>query len=399
LFKIINKIRINLEILNVRGSEPINPDLKTLFSTPPVLKGYMYGAQEAHEARNSNRLLAIRLETNTSCNLRCRYCYARSGEDTVKIADFNALKHIISEAKGLGIRSVVVIGGGEPTLYPNFRELIAYIDSLEIVPMVFSNTVLMTEELAEFLHEHNASVMGKLDSLNPEVQDYLAGKEGAFENIKAGLANLIKAGFSNPEEPEKLRLGISFVSNKMNLKEIEEIWHFCRQRNIFPNMEILTPTGRANDELEDKLLTADEIKEYKLRLLDIDQKYYGYDWLPYTPITASGCLQHLYSLYINIEGNVRPCAPTKLDEHPALRVNGEYPYNVNRMSLKEIYNSELFTYVRNIDRVLEGRCWNCEYIEECIGCRGYAYSTGINNGIDPLKALRMECQQCFKEKS
>jgi MoaA/NifB/PqqE/SkfB family radical SAM enzyme len=69
------------------------------------------------------------------------------------------------------------------------------------------------------------------------------------------------------------------------------------------------------------------------------------------------------------------------------------------MSLKEIYNSELFTYVRNIDRVLEGRCGNCEYIEECIGCRGYAYSTGINNGIDPLKALRMECQQCFKEKS
>ncbi|HOW14077.1 radical SAM protein [Methanosarcina sp.] len=358
----------------------------------------MYGAQEAHDARNSNRLLAIRLETNTSCNLRCRYCYARSGEDTVKIADFNALKRIISEAKGLGIRSVVVIGGGEPTLYPNFRELIAYIDSLEIVPMVFSNTVLMTEELAEFLHEHNASVMGKLDSLNPEVQDYLAGKEGAFENIKAGLANLIKAGFSNPEEPEKLRLGISFVSNKMNLKEIKEIWHFCRQNNIFPNMEILTPTGRANNQLEDKLLTADEIKEYKLKLLEIDRKYYGYNWLPYTPITASGCLQHLYSLYINIEGDVRPCAPTKLDEHPALRVNGKYPYNVNRMSLKEIYNSELFTYVRNIDRVLEGRCWNCEYIEECIGCRGYAYSTGINNGIDPLKALRMECQQCFKEK-
>jgi MoaA/NifB/PqqE/SkfB family radical SAM enzyme len=66
------------------------------------------------------------------------------------------------------------------------------------------------------------------------------------------------------------------------------------------------------------------------------------------------------------------------------------------MSLKEIYDSDLFTYVRNIDRVLEGRCGNCEYREECIGCRGYAYSVGINNGVDPLEALRMECQQCFK---
>ncbi len=378
------------------GSELINPDMSALFSPPPVLKGYMYGAQEAYEARNSNRLLAIRLETNKSCNLRCRYCYAQSGEDSANMADFNKLKHIVSEAKELGIRSVVVIGGGEPTLHPNFRELISYIDSLGIIPVIFSNTILMTQELAEFLYEHNASVMGKLDSLKPEIQDYLAGREGAFQDIKKGLENLLAAGFSEPSEPGKLRLGVSFVSNKMNLGEIEEIWHFCRQNNIFPNMEILTPTGRANDELEDKLLTPEEIKEYKLRLLEIDRKYYGHDWLPYTPITASGCLQHLYSLYINIEGNVRPCAPTKLDEHPALRIDGKYPYNVNRMSLRKIYNSDLFTYVRNIDKVLEGRCGNCEHREECIGCRGYAYSVGINKGLNPLEALRMECQQCFK---
>lgn len=376
--------------------EPKNLDTLSLFSPPPILKGYMYGAQEAHQARNSNRLLAIRLETNKSCNLRCRYCYAQSGEDSAKIAEFNNLKRIIQEAKELGIRSVVVIGGGEPTLYPSFRDLIAYIDSLGIIPVIFSNTVLMTEELAGFLYKHNASVMGKLDSLKPEVQDYLAGRAGTSEDIKKGLGNLLKAGFSKPVGPGELRLGVSFVSNKMNLEEIEEIWHFCRQNNIFPNMEILTPTGRANDELEDKLLTADEIKEYKLKLLEIDRKYYGHDWLPYTPITAIGCLQHLYSLYINIEGNVRPCAPTKLDEHPALKIGGEYPYNINKMSLREIYDSRLFTYVRNIDKMLEGKCKNCEHNEECIGCRGYAYSVGVKHGIDPLKALRMECQQCFK---
>ncbi|HII02462.1 TPA: radical SAM protein [Methanosarcinaceae archaeon] len=71
----------------------------------------MYGAEEAYEARDSDRLLAIRLETNTSCNLRCRYCYAQSGGDSVKIADFDVLKRVISEAKELGIKSVVVIGG------------------------------------------------------------------------------------------------------------------------------------------------------------------------------------------------------------------------------------------------------------------------------------------------
>ncbi|MGB9928570.1 MAG: radical SAM/SPASM domain-containing protein [Methanosarcina sp.] len=378
------------------GKNSKSSDISGSFLPPPMLRGYMYGSEEAYTARNSNKLLAIRLETNKACNLRCRYCYAQSEEDLVKRADFEVLKRIILEAKELGIKSVVVIGGGEPILYPNFRDLISYIDSLGIIPVVFSNTILMTEDLAEFLHRHNASVMGKLDSLKPELQDYLAGRKGVFKEIQQGFNNLLNAGFSEPSEPGKLRLGVSFVSNKMNLAEIEEIWHFCRRNNIFPNMEILTPTGRANDELEDQLLTPDEIKEYKLKLLDIDRKYYGYDWLPYTPITASGCLQHLYSLYINIEGNVRPCAPTKLDEHPDLKINGEYLYNVNKMSLKEIYHSDLFSYVRNIDKVLEGRCRECEYKVECIGCRGYAYSVGINKGIAPLDALKMECQQCFK---
>ena len=75
--------------------EPKNSDTLSLFSQPPVLKGYMYGAQEARDARNSNRLLAIRLETNKSCNLRCRYCYAQSEQGQAKITDFNNLKRII----------------------------------------------------------------------------------------------------------------------------------------------------------------------------------------------------------------------------------------------------------------------------------------------------------------
>ncbi|MDD4332262.1 MAG: radical SAM protein [Methanosarcinaceae archaeon] len=375
----------------------INTNPEKLFSPPPVLKGYLYGAKAAYAARDSGKLLALRLETNTSCNLRCRYCYAQSGEALAKFADFKTLCRVLSEAKELGARSAVIIGGGEPTLYPEFRELVAYIDSLKLVPMIFSNTLLITESLAAFLYEHNASVMGKLDSLRPEVQDYLAGGEGVFVGIKKGLSNLINAGFSEVEEPGILRLGVSFVSNKMNLGEIEKIWHFCRKNQIFPNMEILTPTGRANAELADKFLTAEEIRNYKLKLLALDRKHYGYDWLPYTPITASGCLQHLYSFYINIKGDVRPCAPTKLDEHPALKVGGKYPYNVNQMSLKEIYASELFTYVRNIDKVLEGRCRACIHLNECIGCRGYAYSLGVNKGLGPLKALRTECQQCFKE--
>ncbi len=363
---------------------------------PPLLVGYTYDPEEAYRARDEGRLLAIRLETNKTCNLQCRYCYAESIRGQERVQDYGKLLNVVSQAADLGVQSVVVIGGGEPTIHPMFRDLISFIHSRGIIPMIFTNTLTMTEDLARFLFESNASVMGKLDSLSAETQDYLCNRRGAFERIRRGLDNLLEAGFGSPEEQRKLRLGVSFVSCRLNLDEIEDIWHFCRERNIFPNMEVLTPTGRAKQHLLDCGVTLAEIREYKLRVLEIDRSVYGYDWLPYTPLAASGCLQHLYSLYVTIEGNVRPCAPTKFDEHPVLRRRGVYPHNVFRRSMQEIYRDPLFRYVRYIDRYLEGKCGDCAHLSECIGCRGYSYAVGVNEGKPPLEALRSECLQCFK---
>jgi MoaA/NifB/PqqE/SkfB family radical SAM enzyme len=375
----------------------LGTELVKAYARPPILLGYTYDPQEAYRARDENRLLAVRIETNRSCNLRCRYCYAQSGGDLTAELDIRVLQNRIHQAAELGARSIVVIGGGEPTLHRHFRRLISFIHDHGMIPVIFTNTVNVTPPLARFLQENNASIMGKCDSLQPSVQDYLAGCAGAFERIRAGLQRLIDAGFTEVHDPHRLRLGVSFVSCRRNLPEMEEIWRYCRENHIFPNMEVLTPTGRALETLSGQYLTPEEIRDHKLRLLDLDRQRFGYDWLVYTPLIASGCLQHLYSLYITLEGNVRPCAPTKFDEHPALRRDGVYPYNAFRRPLAEIYHDPLFRYVRTIDKHLEGKCRSCAHLDECIGCRGYAYAVGVNQGKGPLRALRSECQQCFRE--
>ena len=364
------------------------------YHRPPILVGYTYEPADAYLARDQERLLSLRLETNRSCNLRCRYCYARSSPDDGRRLEADQLERIVRQAADLGARSIVVIGGGEPTLHPHFERLVGFIHSLQMVPVVFTNAVLMTRDLARSLYASNASVMVKLDSLQPSVQDHLAGRRGAFKLMQEGIANLVEAGFTRVDDPHRLRLGASFVSCRMNTGEIEEIWHYCRRGGIFPNMEVLTPTGRADQELIGQGLTTEEIQAYKLKLLQVDRACYGFDWLPHTPLTASGCLQHLYSLYVTIDGDVRPCAPTKFDEHPALRRRGVYPYNVFRATLREIHRSELFEYVRHIDAHLEGRCRRCRHLDECIGCRGYAYSVGVKAGLGPREALRGPCLQC-----
>ncbi len=91
---------------------------------------------------------------------------------------------------------------------------------------------------------------------------------------------------------------------------------------------------------------------------------------------------------------MRPCAPTKFDEHPSLKNDGLYPHNVRTRPLKDIYEDPLFRYVRHIESHLEGRCGGCEHLNQCIGCRGYSYAVGVNEGKDPYSALKGECLQC-----
>jgi len=368
-----------------------------MYERPPILRGYAHDPADAWAARDVGRLLAVRLETNRTCNLRCRYCHAESVRKLDQEMAYDTVVDVVAQARDLGAESVVLLGGGEPTLHPRFRTLIARIDAMGMVPVVFTNCMLVDRDVAQFLYDHNASVMGKLDSLRASVQDYLAGSPGASRLIRQGLDHLMDVGFCQVDDPHRLRLGVSFVSCRLNINEIDGIWHFCRECNVFPRMDVLAPTGRAKRELPDQVLSRDQVQACKLKLLEIDRAHYGFNWLPYTPLAAAGCLQHLHSLYVTITGDVRPCAPTKFDEHPDLRINGVYPHNVRRRSLREIYDDALFDYVRHIDQHLEGKCGSCPHGVECLGCRGDAYAVGVNAGKAPRAALRGECPQCVRE--
>lgn len=125
----------------------------------------------------------------------------------------------------MGAESVVVIGGGEPTLYPKFKDLVCYLNNKEMIPVVFTHTTTMTPELATFLFKQNASIIGKLDSLIEEKQDMFAGKKGTCRRIKMGINHLINADFTNEVDPLFLRLSLSFVINKANIEELPPLWH------------------------------------------------------------------------------------------------------------------------------------------------------------------------------
>jgi radical SAM protein with 4Fe4S-binding SPASM domain len=354
------------------------------FKKPPELVGYNFSPMAARRARNSGRLLSLRVETSQECNLKCLYCNSSTEFKPPDEISFDQIKQAILQAKALGARSVVVTGGGEPTIYPQFPELVKFINQENLIPVIFTNGQELTARLAKFLFKENASVLFKLDSFKAAVQDRLCHKKGSFWKILRCLENLLAAGF-NRNGINQLRAGISFVVTKINYQDTPEIWRFCRANHLYPNLEQLVPRNRGLKHLKNLQISNRTLNQLKQKLLDFDRKKYGYNWLVHSPLAGQGCFQTFYSLYLTSTGYLQPCADIAIER-----------FNIKNFPLAEVLKKPFFQLARHVDQKLTGACASCRYHSACIGCRGIAFTTGINQGLSPEAALCAPDPLCYK---
>jgi organic radical activating enzyme len=83
--------------------------------------------------------VSINLDLTTACNYRCDHCIDWDILNTKNNHDEQALKNALAEMRERGLKSVILIGGGEPTVYPNFSGMVRYIKSLGLQVAVVSN--------------------------------------------------------------------------------------------------------------------------------------------------------------------------------------------------------------------------------------------------------------------
>nr|VFJ45746.1 MAG: Radical SAM superfamily enzyme, MoaA/NifB/PqqE/SkfB family [Candidatus Kentron sp. DK] len=339
----------------------------------PNLEGYLFS-----DRNKNDELWSLRLETNENCNLLCRYCFASATtEKRHGPVEIGKIKRLVDQAGPLGLRSVIFIGPGEPLLYPGLFEVFEYFKPLKIIPVIITNGTLISEENARHLFDLNASILLKYDSMNPDTQDYLSGKEGTGNKIRRALSILKNTGYTNEK-----KLGLSFVTTKINISEVPDFWYFCRENNIFPNIEQVGEEGRAREQ-NDLLLENDDFMKLKRELSEIDKKF-DYSWDPCMPLPGVGCNQFLYSCYVS--GNkITPCAG----------VTWGIDYD-DDTALSTAWYSKVFSKFRDMAQkegcLVDGRyCW---------GCRGSAFNYWIKNGVPAEKAVAMQdpdCEHCDRK--
>ena len=114
--------------------------------------------------------VSINLDITTACNFACDHCVDKDILNTGIKYKHETLLDSLKLMAEKGLRSVIVIGGGEPTVYPKFAETVRFIKSLGLQVAVVSNGSRMQRiaEIADCLDE-NDWVRLSLDSGSDDV--------------------------------------------------------------------------------------------------------------------------------------------------------------------------------------------------------------------------------------
>ncbi|MEM9622362.1 MAG: radical SAM protein [Pseudomonadota bacterium] len=83
--------------------------------------------------------ISINLDLTTACNYQCDHCVDLDILNTGIRFEHDKLLSSLELMAQRGLRSVIVIGGGEPTLYPKFAETIRFMKSLGLQVAIVSN--------------------------------------------------------------------------------------------------------------------------------------------------------------------------------------------------------------------------------------------------------------------
>ena len=272
----------------------------------PIIRGWgIYNEEELKDYIDNNKLGMIYDGVSAKCDINCIYCVTKSGKAVPGELNLNERKSVLKQANELGCKIVHIAARGEPTVDPLFKEQLEYINELNMIPVIFTHGGNLTQDWVDTLWDNNASIMIKIHSLKPELQDFFAATKGYTERRNKGLELLMKKGFNQNFEGQT-RLGADILVMKKNYDEIEDIYRWCRENNIFPLVKPLMCNNRGASKfvLDNLYISPLEVKKLYERLSEIDKKEYGFDWKPMPPYAGVNCNYYYYHLCVTIMGDV-----------------------------------------------------------------------------------------------
>lgn len=324
--------------------------------------------------------ICLTWELTYACNLACVHCLSSSGKRDPRELSTRQCMDIIDELERMQV-FYVNIGGGEPTVRPDFWELVDYATEHHVGVKFSTNGVRITPEIAARLAASDyVDVQISLDGATAEVNDAVRGP-GSFDMAVRALENLANAGFSDAK--------ISVVVTRHNVDQLDEFAALASRYGATLRITRLRPSGRGADVWEELHPTADQqVQLYDWLVAKGDRVLTGDSFFHLAPLGQSGALAGLNMCgagrvvcLIDPVGDVYACPFAIHDRFLAGNVLTDGGFdNVWK-------NAPLFRELREPQSA--GACGSCGHYDSCRGgCMAAKFFTGL-----PLDGPDPECVQ------
>lgn len=166
--------------------------------------------------------ISVELTLTNQCNLRCVYCSdmdLRSRQGMGEFLPQQTLFELFDDLARGGTRGIVLEGGGEPTLYQGFSEIVRYARKVGLaVGLITNGTQVLDEKLlGEF-----EWIRVSLDASTAREYKELKGVD-CFERV---IANIAKYAEYCPS------VGVGYVVTKKNISQIEPLVMRLRELKV-----------------------------------------------------------------------------------------------------------------------------------------------------------------------
>jgi mycofactocin radical SAM maturase len=326
--------------------------------------------------------ICLTWELTYGCNLSCAHCLSSSGRRDPRELSTEQCEALIDELQRMQV-FYVNIGGGEPTIRPDFWHLLDYAVAHQVGVKFSTNGSRLTLDRAHQLAATDyVDVQISLDGATAEVNDYVRGS-GSFDTAIRALGNLQEAGFRDAK--------ISVVCTRHNLDQLDEFKALADRYGATLRLTRLRPSGRGADvwdELHPRPEQQRALYEWLLRhgdgVLTGDSFFHLSAFgqaLPGLNLCGAGRVVCL----IDPVGDVYACPFAIHDEfHAGNVLDGGGFGAVWR-------DSALFAELRAPQT--GGACASCQFYDTCRGgCMAAKFFTGL-----PLDGPDPECVQGYGE--
>jgi MoaA/NifB/PqqE/SkfB family radical SAM enzyme len=203
------------------------------------------------------------IHLSNHCNLLCQHCYLEAAPSRNTTLPLDLVLRTLVEAGQRHI-GTVYLSGGEPLLYPEFAQLLAFSGRQQSYNLCVSTngTLVGPEEAARF-RDSGAKAQVSIDG--PEsYHDWIRGCKGAFHSASRGIQHLVTA---------QVPVTLVFTLRQDNLHWLPWLAEWAVQMGVQRfSVQPLLALGRGS-EIRDEKLGEEQLCDLFLQLSDLGHTY------------------------------------------------------------------------------------------------------------------------------